>query len=204
MSSKRTKPKKDAPITGVASGSLGTGTNLDETQVIRIADLKAAAPTWLDDDAPDPAMHSDVIPPEDLALLGASKAMPPRAPAAAGPAVDAGRTAATPVVATPVVATPVQPRPAIQPRPPEEGRPTTNRRVPALAGFAAFLVLVFVAGVGLSSQLDLSSLGASETFQPGIPTFEAAVEASPAATLEPLAAKGHGKCKGKGHGNGCD
>jgi hypothetical protein len=35
--------KAEAPITGVASGYLGTGTNLDDTQLLETADLEAAA-----------------------------------------------------------------------------------------------------------------------------------------------------------------
>jgi hypothetical protein len=50
----------DAPITGVASGSLGTAANLDDTQVMRTADLERAATeagvaAWFTDDAaPEP------------------------------------------------------------------------------------------------------------------------------------------------------
>ena len=45
MPSKRrnAKPKADPPITGVATGSLGTAANLDDTQVLRTEDLRAAA-----------------------------------------------------------------------------------------------------------------------------------------------------------------
>ena len=53
----RPAPDPDAPITGVASGSLGTAANLDDTQVMRTADLERAAaesalPAWLTNDPP--------------------------------------------------------------------------------------------------------------------------------------------------------
>ena len=53
----RTEASPDAPITGVASGSLGTAANLDDTQVMRTADLERAVaeltvPAWLTDDPP--------------------------------------------------------------------------------------------------------------------------------------------------------
>jgi len=56
MPSKRrnAKPKADPPITGVATGSLGTAANLDDTQVLRTEDLRAAAAEagWLEEDVP--------------------------------------------------------------------------------------------------------------------------------------------------------
>jgi hypothetical protein len=202
VSSKRTRPKKTAPITGVASGSLGTGANLDETQVLRTADLKAAAPAWFDGDAPDLATDSGAIPAEDLALLGAAKPSPVPAPASSE--AHAEHDAAHQTPAAPDVATAVHPRPRIQPQPPERTRGSANRRVPALAGVAVLVALLVVAGAGFFSQLDLGSVGAPGGIQSGSPSFGQVVEASPAATPEPQAAgKGH-KCKGKGHGNNCE
>jgi len=56
MPSKRrnARPKVEPPITGVAAGSLGTAANLDDTQVLRTEDLRAAAAGagWLEEDVP--------------------------------------------------------------------------------------------------------------------------------------------------------
>jgi len=56
MPSKRrnAKPKAEPPITGVAAGSLGTAANLDDTQVLRTEDLRAAAAGagWLEENVP--------------------------------------------------------------------------------------------------------------------------------------------------------
>jgi hypothetical protein len=177
VTSKRTKSKAPALITGVASGSLGTAANLDETQVLRTADLEAAALPWLDEHVPGPDAEPEVGP----------------------------RPAAAPIGPTaPVVATTPQARPRIQPQSPQPGRRSANRRVPALAGAAVVLALLVVAGAGFFSRLDLGSAGGTGADQSGGPSFEAFVEPSRAATPEPQAAGKDHKCKGKGHGNNCN
>jgi len=155
MTRKRTKapPEAEAPITGVAAGSLGTAANLDDTQVLRTEDLKAAAP-----DGPDEAAAVAAEP---------VVAAPPRA--GAGPPSGAAG-AATPI--------------------------WRRRDAPALAGVAALLVLLLIAGSGLVSQLDLG-VGAGRA-DPGA-SADALVEAGPTPTAEPKAGKGsHGKCHGRG------
>lgn len=51
VTTRRKRSKAAPPITGVATGSLGTAANLDDTQVLRAQDLDASAPAWLDHDA---------------------------------------------------------------------------------------------------------------------------------------------------------
>jgi len=154
------KPGGDAPIYGVASGSLGTAANLDDTQVLRTEDLHAAAATaWLDDDAPiaAPPPAPDPIPPDE-----------PAAPAVAGAQI------------------------------------WRNRGVPAVAGVAALLMLLLIAGSGFMSQLDLGVRAG-----PAGPaaTANTLLEAGPSPSAEPEKAGGkdggRGKCHGHGHAKDC-
>jgi hypothetical protein len=69
---KRSKRKAGPAITGVASGSLGTAANLDETQVLRTADLRAAAPQWFDDGEADDEAPSDVVLPAPAPIVAAT------------------------------------------------------------------------------------------------------------------------------------
>ena len=167
MSRKRTKvaPNAEAPITGVAAGSLGTAANLDDTQVMRTEDLKAAAPDWLDDDAPVAASEQD-----------ARRAAIPAAPVVAEPPRAKPRRAASSSAASAPI--------------------WRNRSVPSLAGVAALLVLLLIAGSGFLSQLDLGS-GSGPAPASSANTL---IEAAPSPTPAPKEGKGgSGKCHGRGH-----
>lgn len=216
MTTKRrnAKAKSEVSITGVAAGSLGTAANLDDTKVMRTKDLEAAAAAWLDDDAAQVASEppesdpqaSDAIPPEELAprqtgTRQAAKARPrptvePVAASAAGSA--AGSAAAVGLGQRPRQM-PRQ-RQAVTQSDPVHA-PVLWRRnpsVPALAGVAALFVLLLIAGSGFFSQLDLGTQ-AGPGPQASANTL---IEAAPLPTAEPTdAAKGHGKCHGRGHGN---
>jgi len=79
--------------------------------------------------------------------------------------------------------------------------------VPALAGVAAFVVLLLIAGSGLLSELDLG-VGAGPAGPVGPAASENALtEAAPSASAEPKGEPGkgggHGKCHGHGHGKSC-
>jgi len=198
VTSKRTKAKPTAepPITGVAGGSLGTAANLDDTQVLATEDLKAAAPAWLDDDAPG--------------VAGEPPASVPPVPLAAPVETPAPRKATVALVATPPASAPPASAPPASAPPasaplaqPVAVRPSTRSRrsMPALAGVAALVLLLLVAGSGFLSQLDLG-LGTGPA-GPGA-TAGALVEAQASPTAEPKeAGKGNGKCHGKGRGNHC-
>jgi len=169
---KRTKaaPEAEAPITGVAAGSLGTAANLDDTQVLRTEDLEAAATGRVGEDAPEigAAAHGRVG--EDAPALATEPVVAARPPTSAHRPTGAAGAAA-----------------------PIWGR----RSAPALAGVAALLVLLLIAGSGFVSQLDLG-IGAGPA-EPGA-SAGALVEAAPSPTAEPKAGKGgHGKCHGRGH-----
>ena len=208
-------PDPEAPITGVAAGSLGTAANLDDTQVLRTEDLGAAAPDWLDDDSPV-AGDESAVPPEELALLQTAEFAPAdargdrataRSVAAAEPAASSAPLAATasppPVAAPSTPAASQLPRDARRPRPAAAtaGAPIwRNRSTPALAGVAALFVLLLIAGSGLLSQLDL---GIGTGGEP-VATANPLIEAAPSPTPEPKEQKaGKGKCHGHGHGDNC-
>ena len=72
-----------------------------------------------------------------------------------------------------------------------------SRRTPALAGVAALVVLLLIAGSGFLSQLDLGA-GAGP-----YASANALIEVMPSAMAEPTqrADKGGGKGKCHGHGN---
>ena len=180
MTRKRAKaaPTAEAPITGVATGNLGTAANLDDTQVLRTEDLNAAAPGWLEGDAPVLPAEEDAVP-----LESAEEA----APAAAN---------SEPVVAA---------RPRTRARRPRGAAPAATpiwrrRSALALAGVAALLVLLLVAGSGFFSQLDLG-IGAGPAGPAGpAASAGALIEAAPSPTAAPKEGKGgHGKCHGRGH-----
>jgi hypothetical protein len=173
-----TRAKAEPPIAGVAAGSLGTAANLDDTQVLRTEDLKAAAasPGWLDDDAQPAGPAGDLIPPDELALL---------------------QTGAVSTTA------PGSPDRAATPRPAAAAR--KRRNAPALAGIAALVVLLLIAGFGILSQLDLG-IATGAGYSTGTPTHEPRTSAP---APKPEAGKGGGGghaskgCHGHGHGGGC-
>jgi hypothetical protein len=180
-------PTTEAPITGVATGSLGTAANLDDTQVLRTEDLKAAAPGWLDDHASVLPEDQDPIAPDDLAMLQTAQLATPKA--------SARPAAAT---AEPVVA--ARPRTRARSATGAAGAATPiwrRRSAPALAGVAALLVLLLIAGSGFLSQIDLG-VGAGPA-GPGA-SAGALIDAAPSPTAAPKEGKGgHGKCHGRGH-----
>ena len=179
MSGTKRRPEHAAPddspalVTGVASGGLGTGANLDETQVLRTtqaapeehAAFAAAEPSPVDSGpvAPDPAM-----------------------PAAAAPAA----VASAPDESAPVEPAPVAPirSTGVRPRPDARGRPAR-----ALAGVLAAVFLV-LAGVAFLTTAKEATLGTGQS----APAIGPAVTAEPTAGE----GDGDGKCKGKGNGNG--
>jgi hypothetical protein len=183
----------DAPITGVAAGSLGTAANLDDTQVMRTADLQATA-AWLEDEPQGGPAESSALSSDELALLqGGTIAN-----------VESPRSVPPPAVAPAITRPPARATPSLVPaRPRRPGPPRTergDRRLPLIAA-GVLAVLLLIAGAGILSQLDLGTAGGTET-----PQGFVFASAPPATTAEPQqdAAKGHGKCKGNGHGNNCD
>ena len=62
MTTKRKRSNEAAPVTGVATGSLGTAANLDDTQVLRMEELEATGPPRMSDE-PAPAAHPPVMTP---------------------------------------------------------------------------------------------------------------------------------------------
>ena len=135
MPSKRrnAKPKADRPITGVAAGSFGTAANLDDTQVLRTEDLRAAAAEagWLEEDVP-----------------------------AAEPVAAAEPAAAAPVAAAPAASAPTA---AVKPSPPSGRRRNVPALAGVLAfvvllliagsGFISQLDLGTATGPGLPAGL---------------------------------------------------
>jgi hypothetical protein len=182
----------DAPITGVAAGSLGTAANLDDTQVMRTEDLKAAAPDGLEDAGAAVAREPAADPPEERAPLQAPPQATPAEPVA---------PVKMPVSRAAAVAQPRET--AARPRPAAVDSSTRSRRsMPALAGVAALVLLLLIAGSGFLSQLDLGS----GTGPAPASSANALIEAAPSPTPAPKEGKGgSGKCHGRGHncqGNG--
>lgn len=172
MSRKHTKATTDAeaPITGVAAGSLGTAANLDDTQVMRTDELKAAATGWSDDEVSAVAPEPAAVPQEEPATLQATPAAEPAEPEAP-------------------VKTPAS-RAAVQ------SSTRSRRSMPALAGVAALVLLLLIAGSGFLSQLDLGGGTGPAPAASG----NALIEAAPSATPAPKEGKGgSGKCHGRGH-----
>jgi hypothetical protein len=169
----RTAAGSDAPITGVASGSLGTAANLDDTQVMRTADLQRAAaevavPAWLTEDAPP-------LPDEPGAWASG---------AVVEPAPDAHDVPA---------------RERVKARP--QGRASVNvsRRTSALAGAAAGALLVLLVGAALLGNV--ASLTPNAGVGLGPPLADASLEPVATPTAEPT--KEPKGCHGKGKGNDC-
>jgi hypothetical protein len=83
-------------------------------------------------------------------------------------------------------------------------RPSRRRRnAPALAGVAAFVVLLLIAGSGFLSQLDL---GVGSGPAGPAATAGALIDAAPSPSAEPKKDEGkggRGKCHDHGHGNNC-
>jgi len=175
----------DAPITGVASGNLGTAANLDDTQVMRTADLQRAAaaiagPTWLTDDAPP-------LPDEPEAWASGSVVEP------------------VPDPRDVPVRERVQPRERVQSRARAKAGPqprrgvNVSRRTSALAGVAAGAVLVLLAGAALLGNP--GSLTTNSGVGQGPPFAESSFEPFATPSAEPT--KDAKSCHGKGKGNGC-
>ena len=172
-----------APIIGVASGSLGTGANLDDTQVMRTADLQRAAaevavPVWLTGDAPP-------LPDEEDAWAGEAVV----GPAAAARAVPVREHVQPPER--------VQAREPVKPRQ-RAGSGGGGRRTGALAGAIAGALLVLVVGAAL-----LGAMGGFGTNPPtgGAPLADATGAPAAMPTTEPT--KEPKGCHGKGKGNDC-
>jgi hypothetical protein len=180
----------DAPITGVAAGSLGTAANLDDTQVFSTTELQAAAAEQTA--APLPA----AAPPAAAAnqLAAPDPAAPEPAPGPEPSPVEGSEPQHEVVLdSAPTAASPVQ-----GPRGPGSGR-RSDRRIPALAGLVAVAVLVLVAGAGILSTLDFGAAGAPAF---GTDAPNAAPTAEPA-TPKPKDKQGPGG-GGGGHGHdGC-
>ncbi len=186
-----TKPPSDAPITGVATGSLGTAANLDDTQVMRTADLERAAaeagvPAWLTDEPPPLAEEHEawsarpwVVEPVPQTLeVPEQREVPPPERVQAAEGVKPRNRSTTPA--------------------PAAAGMRLNRRGSALAGAAVGAVLVLLAGAAL-----LGTLGNSPTnqgFGLGPPFADSTFAPLATQTAEPQA-QGKGNCHGKG--NGC-
>ena len=172
----------EAAITGVAKGSLGTDTALEDTQVWVVPAEARAAPA----PAPDPAQAREPMP----AVEAAPGATPRRVEAAlvATPAV----VEAAPVVKPVHAAAPVARR----------RRPSTGRAFaasPRTAGIAAVVLLALAGVTAVVTSQD--RLGAGSDTGPAQVT--AAPTAAPA--VDAGGGRGNGKDKdkdGKGNGNG--
>ena len=166
------------PATGVAQGSLGTGTALDDTQVFRIADFVEdeatmdsesawdERPTW--DDRPMPAGPASVDP----------ITVEPIAGPASRPVVGSGPSALGTTV----------------------GGSGTERRIPdaRTAGLGVVVVVALIAGAAILASAGNATTG-NGALDPGggLPTFALSPTAAPAGTPP---AHGHGNGNGHGHG----
>jgi hypothetical protein len=172
MTRSRKRSKAAAPITAVAAGSLGTAANLDDTQVLKNEDLRAATPARLEDDS----WWTDG---EDSAPLAGT----------AGPAEPEPA-----VTAAPLAAAPAPP----SSRPSGGMARQVNRRNAALVGAGALAALFVLAGAGVLSQLDFGTSGAEPTTPAlGVTSFPPAV--STPQPQQQSGGGGHGdhKCHGK-------
>jgi hypothetical protein len=174
-------PPKTA-VTGVAVGGLGTGANLEETQVLRTTDLEAFEGAELDDGQPPVDSHA-VAPADDVtASPGASVA--PAATMAAGAPAHAERVAAAPIE-------PAAARPRVRSSP----RPARG-----LAGVLA-IAFVLLAGMAMLATRDDGSAGAVPAL---LPTGSATTAETPGPDRERDDDRDKGKkCNGKGRGD-CD
>ena len=175
----------DAPITGVAVGSLGTAANLDDTQVMRTADLQRAAaegavPVWLTNDAPPMPDEAEAWPSGTVVE----------------PAPDPGEMPARERVQSRERARPHE-RTMARSRP--GTGPLVSRRTSALAGAAAGAALVLLAGAALLGNV--GSLTPNSGVGQGPPFADSSQDPFPTTTAEPTQ---QGKdCHGKGKDNGC-
>lgn len=183
-----------ASATGVASGGLGTGANLDDTQVFRTEDL-ASAPAVAVDPPVGPAER-------DLAAQHANAAEPAVPPAAAPP------VAALPVEPVQHEPLPVAPVPSAPVQASISSRRTSagQQRGRGIAGLLA-AALVVLAGVAFVVSRD-NTLGAGQT----VPSAAAPAPANPDGSNlgggggadNPGKGKDKDKdCHGNGRGNGC-
>ena len=170
-----------APVTGVASGGLGTAANLEDTQILRNQDLAEAAASQA-----EPVEHV---------------AAPAPAPASVAPQPSA--PVARPKIA-PVPAAPVRPTVAAR------GTSSNRRPGRGLAGLLA-AALVVLAGVAFVVSRGDDTLGAGQALPSVAAPATAAPDANADDRKEPDDRDDRGKDKdkpchgnGNGRGNGCD
>lgn len=181
-------------VTGVASGSLGTAANLEETQVFRTADLQVAPMA--------PALPAAAEVPAAAAVLAVPAASPAPIPRAAveGPRATAHTAAAVTPTPEPVAASAI--RPAKTARPTRSGQDHPSR----LRGLAGVLAAALVVLVGLAilttARQGPTGLGGTPPQAGSTPTAQPATDAP----KEDDDGKGNGKgnSKGNGKGNGND
>ena len=184
-----------ATVTGVASGGLGTGANLEDTQVFRTEDLAEAAAS--------PA--EPVATPTAAPAAGAPHAAAPVDAATAEPVP--ARLAPAPVaepIAGPVPAAPV--RSAVVPRRNSPNRPPGR----GIAGLLA-AALVVLAGVAFVVSRDDATLDAGQALPSAAEPATAAPDANADGGNGGNGGNGdndRGKdkdkpCNGNGRGNGC-
>lgn len=170
-----------APVTGVASGGFGTAANLEETQVLRTANLEA------------------------FQALEAERSLTPEPGEAASPGEPVVRVAAAPIVASqptapPDAATPVAFAPApvhaVAAARTRSTRTTSNPKL--FAGMAGVLAVVLVVLAGLAI---LTTNGNSLAGPGGAPPAAGSTPTAEPATADPDTGGSGG---GKGHGKGND
>jgi hypothetical protein len=197
--------RTDPPTaTGVATGSLGTAANLEDTQVFSSAELAAAAAAAAEQH-PDAGQR-----PQPLRLGRATGNEPMRA----DPAEQAPATAASPV-AVAVAAASADHAPTPAPPPPAGAQrvqgPVTTRRASSgsrgrgLAGVLA-AALVVLAGVAFVVSQNDATIDAGQT----LPSAAGPATTNPDQAggggndADPGNGKGRGKdCNGNGNGRGC-
>ena len=168
-------PEEDGAITGVARGSLGTAANLEDTKVMRLEELRAAA-TKLE------------------AAREAEAASAPEAQTAAAASPAPSSSAGAPTAA------PVQRHASSRAAPRSAMAPAAPNRDPfaGLAGVLAVLVVVLAGAVFLVTRNDQP--GAAD--QGAVPTASAAPTAEQPVTDGNNKGKGNGKGNGNGGGMG--
>ena len=218
MTRERSTPPADpeAPITGVASGSLGTAANLDDTQVISTVEPDAAGSEGATSEAAAAPVATSREPAPGAA--GVETAGLGAAPFDASPLdtspLDAARLDAAEVdtasLETPSLEPSLEAAPtAAYPVAPvvRSARRGTNTRLPALAGIVAVALLAFIAAAGIISTLDFGAAGI-----PGaVPQAPAAAPTPDGPTSKPKDKPGRGDGGGgggrdhgcHGHGHGC-
>lgn len=185
------------PVTGVARGNLGTATNLDDTQVYALDELRAAA-------AAAPADATDAPP----------AAVPIAAPDSGAPEFE---SAAEPPPVVPIRAQTLDPQPRPEPVRPRaaviarrsmspRGNPGRRTGLIAAAAVAAILGGAVLLTVRDGSLGGPGSAGAGSGGAVVVPSSVVPTE-PPAATPPPKAGGGgggggNGRGGGNGHGNG--